>query len=55
MTDPYQPADKDGTKLQQAQYWLEAAVRHETAGNASQAAMSFKMALKREGEHHGTA
>jgi hypothetical protein len=55
MADPYQPADKTGTKLQQAQYWLETAVKHETDGNASQAQMSFKMALKREGEHHGAA
>lgn len=52
---PYLPADKAGTKLQQAQHWLESAVKHETDGNASQSAMAFKMALKREAEHHEAA
>ena len=47
-------ANKDGTWQEQAQYWLEKAVSLEASGNASQAEMAFKMALKREAEGNGT-
>ncbi len=49
---PYLPANKDGTLLQQAQFWLEKAVGFETTGNMSQRDMAFKMALRKEQEYH---
>ena len=54
MTNPYLPADKSGTKFQQAQYWLEKAVHFQNEGHPSQAEMAFKMALKCEGEAHAS-
>lgn len=50
MSDKYLPADKNGTKFQQAQYWLEKAVTLEAAGNTKQAEMAFGLALKNEQE-----
>jgi len=50
MNDSYLPADKSGTLLQQAQYWLEKAVGFEK-DNPKQAEMAFNMALKKEREN----
>jgi hypothetical protein len=63
MSDnPYFPPNKEGTKLQAAQYWLERAVAFEDSRDASgnpdkqkMADMAFNMALKCEREHHGQA
>jgi len=52
MADPYIPAQKEGTLLQQAQYWLEKAVHFEQGGNLAQMEMAFKMSGKKEAEHH---
>jgi hypothetical protein len=49
----YEPANKEGTLLQQAQYWLEKAASFELRKETKQAEMAFNMAMKKEREHHG--
>lgn len=52
MSNLYFPPSKEGTLLQQAQYWLEKGVTFEANGNTTQAQMAFNMALKKEAEYN---